>query len=41
MGGGHSSETGSVTKKKENKNGQPVSMPASPWTSGIKRTATT
>ena len=27
-------------KEKENKNGRPVSVPASPWTSGVKTRAT-
>ena len=35
-----SRETGSVTKMKEKKNRRPVSVPASPLTSGIKRRAT-
>ena len=39
-GGGDGSETGSVTKKKVKKNQQPVSVPASPQTSGIQRRAT-
>ena len=39
--GGDGSKTGSVTKKKENKKLQPASVPASPWTSGIKRRTTT
>ena len=39
--GGDGSKTGSVTKKKENKNLRPASVPASPWTSGIKRRITT
>ena len=38
--GGDGSETGSVTKKK-GKNRRPVSAPALPQTSGIKRRATT
>ena len=40
-GGGDGSETGLVTKKKGKKNRRPVSVPASPRTSGIKRRATT
>ena len=39
-GGGDGSEMGSVMKK-ENKNRQPVSMPASPRNPGIKTRATT
>ena len=38
-GGEDSNGTGSVTKKKENKMTAPV--PVSPWTSRIKRRATT
>ena len=37
MVGGDDSETGLVTKKKGNKNRRPVSVPASPQTTGIKR----
>ena len=39
MVGGDGSEMGSVMKK-GNKNRRPISMPASPRTSGIKRRAT-
>ena len=37
---GDGSETGSLTEKKENKHRRPVSVPASLWTSGIKRRIT-
>ena len=41
VGGGESSETGSVTEKGRQFVLRLVLMPASPWTSGIQRRATT
>ena len=41
MGGGLRSETGSLTKKKGKQNRRLASEPASPWTTGIQRRATT
>ena len=40
-GSGNVSETGSVTENEENKKQRPVSAPASPRISGIKRRTTT